>query len=463
MQTYASSANIPIPHAELTEEQACLKAVSTDSAEFPAVSKTAATEHVATASVQDFVVTAPTAFEAEVPAPPAFLGQEAQASSGSINEVDLSEEWEQMLVSQLPEETVQEQPAVFEPEPVSESVPEPTEAPAQIVAETAGSQLQDAVDEIGFYLGQSMWKEAEAAILRAEATFPGVPKLEVLKGKLAHLKELDLPEAEEVAEIVEVAPEAQESQAIGELAEAVPPESPVEAIADPTPEPSTSPAGFDDFASDLDQALGADFAFGGSTVPPTIPVAAPETPAVAAVATSAAVHETLPQVHAAAATATAVALAPEVGDQTFSPLSDLFEEFKEEVEGAAAPQEDPETHYNLGMAFKEMGLLDEAIGELQKVCQAVDRGVPFAQTMQAYTWLANCFIEKGVPQAAFKWFERALKLPGDEETRTAIHYELASAYEKAGNRESALNHFLEVYGSNIDYRDVAERIKTLKP
>jgi pilus assembly protein FimV len=141
----------------------------------------------------------------------------------------------------------------------------------------------------------------------------------------------------------------------------------------------------------------------------------------------------------------------------------LFEEFKEEVEGAAAPQEDPETHYNLGMAFKEMGLLDEAIGELQKVCQAVDRGVPFAQTMQAYTWLANCFIEKGVPQAAFKWFERALKLPGDEETRTAIHYELASAYEKAGNRESALNHFLEVYGSNIDYRDVAERIKTLKP
>ena len=467
MQTYASSANIPIPHAELTEEQACLKAVSTDSAEFPAVSKTAATEHVATASVQDFVVTAPTAFEAEVPAPPAFLGQEAQASSGSINEVDLSEEWEQMLVSQLPEETVQEQPAVFEPEPVSESVPEPTEAPAQIVAETAGSQLQDAVDEIGFYLGQSMWKEAEAAILRAEATFPGVPKLEVLKGKLAHLKELDLPQAEEVAEIVEAAPEEQESQAVGELAEAVlqatSPESPVEAIADPTPEPSTSPAGFDDFASDLDQALGADFAFGGSTVPPTIPVAAPETPAVAAVATSAAVHETLPQVHAAAATATAVALAPEVGDQTFSPLSDLFEEFKEEVEGAAAPQEDPETHYNLGMAFKEMGLLDEAIGELQKVCQAVDRGVPFAQTMQAYTWLANCFIEKGVPQAAFKWFERALKLPGDEETRTAIHYELASAYEKAGNRESALNHFLEVYGSNIDYRDVAERIKTLKP
>ncbi len=473
MQTYASSANIPLPHAELTEEQACLKAASTDSAEVPAVSEAGATGHVAKASVQDFVVTAPTAFEAEAPPPPAFLHQEAQTSAGSINEVDLSEEWEQMLVSQVPEETVQahaEQAAVFEPEPVSETAPESAEFAAEVLAqpETSASQLQDAVDEIGFYLGQSMWKEAEAAILRAEANFPGVPKLELLKGKLAHLKELDLPAAEEITEIVEVEPEEQEqkSHLFDEPAEAVlqasSPETLVEATGEPILELRSAPAGFDDFASDLDQALGADFDFGGSAVPSTIPVAPPEMPAVAAVAT-AAIHETLPQVHAATATATAVAPAPEVGDETFSPLSDLFEEFKEEVEGAAAPQEDPETHYNLGMAFKEMGLLDEAIGELQKVCQAVDRGVPFAQTMQAYTWLANCFIEKGVPQAAFKWYERALKLPGDEETRTAIHYELASAYEKAGNRESALNHFLEVYGSNIDYRDVAERIKTLKP
>jgi pilus assembly protein FimV len=469
-QTYASSANIPLPLVKLTEEQACLKVPSTEMAEVPATSEVVPSAHVETSFVQDFVVTAPTAFEADAPAPPAFLDQQAQAPVGSINEVDLSEEWEQMLVSQLPEEPVQaqiEHPAP-EPEPVSEVARESIEAPVEAVAEpeTAGSQLQDAVDEIGFYLGQSMWKEAEAAILRAEAAFPGVPKLEVLKGKLAHLKELDLPEAEEVAEIVEVEPEEQESQVVDEPPEvalqAMSPEPPVEAIADPTSEPVSSPD-FDDFASDLDQALGADFTFAGSPVPPAIPVMAPEAPVIAAVSASAPVHETLPQVHAAAATATAVALAPEVGNETFSPLSDLFEEFKEEVEGAAAPQEDPETHYNLGMAFKEMGLLDEAIGELQKVCQAVDRGAAFAQTMQAYTWLANCFIEKGVPQAAFKWYERALKLPGDEETRTAIHYELASAYEKAGNRESALNHFLEVYGSNIDYRDVAERIKTLKP
>jgi tetratricopeptide (TPR) repeat protein len=109
-----------------------------------------------------------------------------------------------------------------------------------------------------------------------------------------------------------------------------------------------------------------------------------------------------------------------------------------------------------------MGLLDEAIGELQKVCQAVDRGQEFPQLMQTYTWLAQCFLDKGVPEAAIRWYERALKLPIDEETRTALNYELASSYEAAGNKTVALNHFMEVYGSNIDYRDVAERIKALK-
>ncbi len=145
-------------------------------------------------------------------------------------------------------------------------------------------------------------------------------------------------------------------------------------------------------------------------------------------------------------------------------LTDMFGELKHELEeGAATTDEDPETHYNLGVAFREMGLLDEAIGELQKVCQAVDHGHPFQQIMQTYTWLAQCFLDKGVPEAAIRWYERALKLPAlDEDTRIALHYELASAHETAQHKAAALHHFMEVYGSNIDYRDVAERIKALK-
>jgi len=145
-------------------------------------------------------------------------------------------------------------------------------------------------------------------------------------------------------------------------------------------------------------------------------------------------------------------------------LSEMFSELKQELEeDVAAAEDDPETHYNMGVAFREMGLLDEAIAELQKVCAAIDRGHPFAQTVQTYTWLAQCFRDKGVPEAAIPWYEKALNVPGlDNEARVAINYELGSACEKAQDKSAALRHFTYVYGANIDYRDVAERIQALK-
>jgi pilus assembly protein FimV len=162
--------------------------------------------------------------------------------------------------------------------------------------------------------------------------------------------------------------------------------------------------------------------------------------------------------------ATPAAKSSPFGEEAGVDLAEMFGELKHDLEaGSSTAEEDPETHYNLGIAFREMGLLDEAIGELQKTCQAVDRGHPFPQVMQTYTWLAQCFLDKGVPEAAIRWYQKALNAPGiDEETRTALHYELASAYELAGDRPSALKNFMEVYGRNIDYRDVAERIKPLK-
>jgi tetratricopeptide (TPR) repeat protein len=258
-------------------------------------------------------------------------------------------------------------------------------------------------------------------------------------------------------------------------------------------------ASLGEFVADLEASLGNDFA-------PQSPAAENATPAqpqpkaepAASIAASVPVAQptkfAAPAAMAAAAAtgiaaAASVTAAPPVTSPLTSPLSavrprpaapsgsgpafdigpgvdlaDMFGELKQELEEGAGPEdEDPETHYNLGVAFREMGLLDEAIGELQKVCQAVDHGHPFTQIMQTYTWLAQCFLDKGVPEAAIRWYERALKLSTiDEETRTALHYELGSSYEISGNKAAALNHFLEVYGGNIDYRDVGERIKALK-
>ena len=242
------------------------------------------------------------------------------------------------------------------------------------------------------------------------------------------------------------------------------------------------------FVADIEASLGEDFLTAAPAPEKPVPAAvappqpvAPRTPApmVASAAASAspATHSVapvrpapavpvpapvvpVPAPHAPAAAAKASPFAEEAGVD----LAEMFGELKQDLEAdVASADEDPETHYNLGIAFREMGLLDEAIGELQKACQSFDRGRPFPQIMQTYTWLAQCFLEKAVPEAAVRWYERALQVPTiDNETRTALNYELASAYEAAGDKPSALKYFMDVYGSNIDYRDVSERIKALK-
>lgn len=276
----------------------------------------------------------------------------------------------------------------------------------------------------------------------------------------ATAEQTELPTAEESAE--EVTAEA--PAAVEQLQEVV-------SVAEPEPEPVVAELAAEpdkdvlaDFVLDLEDALPAEF---GAVVPTQAKAA------VAAVASSAPA-EVVPAIAASVATSPVMTTTAPVAAsaqvdlssltqaETSSVLSDLFAEFKEEVGEAHEESEDPETHYNLGVAFKEMGLLDEAIGELQKVCKSIDKGASFSQVMQAYTWLAGCFVEKGVPEASVKWYNKALTVASDEESRTALHYDLASAYEAAGERQQALKHFMEVYGTNIDYRDVAERIKTLK-
>jgi len=144
-------------------------------------------------------------------------------------------------------------------------------------------------------------------------------------------------------------------------------------------------------------------------------------------------------------------------------FSDLVTEASNDLrESAGGGEDDPETHYSLGIAFREMGLMDEAIGELQKVCKYIDEGHSFPHALLTYTWLAECLVGEGLPEAAFQWYERALKLAEDSDSRNAIHYDLASAYEAAGRKREALEHFLAVMGSNIDYRDTANRVRELR-
>ena len=145
------------------------------------------------------------------------------------------------------------------------------------------------------------------------------------------------------------------------------------------------------------------------------------------------------------------------------PLKEVFEEFRADLGEMGGEDEDLETHYNLGIAFREMGLLEEAISEFQKVAKANERGRAFRYAMQCCTLLGLAFMEKGQPAIATIWYERALRTPGvDAESALALRYDLGVAQETANDLDAALKSFSQVYAVNIDYRDVADRITALQ-
>ncbi len=434
-------------------------------------------------------------------------GHEPTSELSSELAPDLASEWEHSL-------SVDEQgpgaalPATIEAEADASSNPEITET----------------VEEVRFYLEHFMTDQARAGIEKLETLTSDARILDPLR---AAVESAGQPPAEPEPEITEInadepaefeletetQPES-EIEASPNLAAGCHDEIHNEAAAEPAPEPAYAepaqaeavPAEASELqalVADLEASLGDSFPQAPALAdqipathsPVTQPL--PGWPASAAartpepetepVAHEAAAHIEIPAGPAAmpstaasagsAATAAAPALSYSptpvrplgAGAQAMHPsdsidLSEMFGELKHELEEEyAAGDDDPETHYNLGVAFREMGLLDEAIAELQKVCSWIDRGQAFSQPIQTYTWLAQCFIDKGVPEAAIHWYEKALNIPGlDGEARLAINYELGSACETAMDKPAALRHFTDVYGANIDYRDVAERIQALK-
>jgi len=444
---------------------------------------------------------------AEPPSQPAEAAEHIQPQAAAAPavvhsvEIDASKQWEEMT-------------AIEPPEQLGSSHFVGKKA---VKAARAGDLVSDLLEEIRFYIAQGMWEEAHAAIEKCAALAPGIPELDEFREQVEKSR-ADAAPAPEV-EVIEHEPAGEstvatlvfDAGALGLEERPSPPplepqvEPPVpepavqqlaiqdDAVGDPAPpplpavfEPAEAATAADshptddplaEIVLDLEETLGDGFAVAApvssasaapvaGAPPPLAEPPASEPPPLVVTTPRPAPPElvSMPVVPASDATIVSQQM-PQGPQESRTGLADIFEEFKEdmEAEGAAADEHDPETHYNLGVAFKEMGLLEEAIGELQKVCHFIDHGHPFPHVLQVYTWLAECLLNKGAPQASIKWYQRALQLPAvDEEARMAVYYEMAGAYEAAGNRQAALDNFMEVYASNIDYRDVAERIKTLK-
>lgn len=137
-------------------------------------------------------------------------------------------------------------------------------------------------------------------------------------------------------------------------------------------------------------------------------------------------------------------------------LEEILSDFKKGVEKQLGA-EDFDTRYNLGIAYKEMGLIDEAIAEFQIASKDPRR------FLECCSMLGLCFVEKGMPKLAVKWYQRGLETPGyGEEEYQGLRFELAAAHALMGELEKAHEIYQEVYGINASYRNVAKKMKELQ-
>ncbi len=137
-------------------------------------------------------------------------------------------------------------------------------------------------------------------------------------------------------------------------------------------------------------------------------------------------------------------------------FQDMLRKFKQGI-AENVEEEDHQSHYDLGVAYKEMGLLDEAIAEFQKALRAPKNRVP------TYESLGACFMEKEQYPMAATILSRALHEPGiSDDQLVGVLYLLGLCAELRGQREAAIEYYQRVFVVDIQFRDVGERLAAVE-
>ncbi|RME26924.1 MAG: tetratricopeptide repeat protein, partial [Deltaproteobacteria bacterium] len=232
--------------------------------------------------------------------------------------------------------------------------------------EAEESELEDALDELDFYLQQKLVEEASEELERLEQLYPGHPELAMRRQQLEQMKD-----------------GRQQQQQVVQGDEQF------------------------DLASEIEEELEDDFSE-----------------------------------------------APLDDDFQYS-FEDVFSEFKKGVEKVLG-KEDAATHYDLGIAYKEMGLVDDAIGEFELAAQDEKKFIA------AMSMIGICLKEKGQYSEAINRFKDALHGPNlSDKEATGIYYEMGDAYEQLGDKSEALFYYQKVFKRDSAFRDVADRIEKL--
>ena len=136
-------------------------------------------------------------------------------------------------------------------------------------------------------------------------------------------------------------------------------------------------------------------------------------------------------------------------------MDSLFSAFKKGLD-QQVESGDTETHFNLGIAYKEMGLYDDAIGEFEQALHDPQRKV------DSITLQAMCYRDKGDTAKAEELLRGGVALNGlRKDEHQSLAYELALLLEATDRPGEALSYYLEVRAMSPGFRDTSDRIAAL--
>ncbi len=155
----------------------------------------------------------------------------------------------------------------------------------------------------------------------------------------------------------------------------------------------------------------------------------------------------------------AILTAELVGDKRAEGLQSidkLISEFKKEVFESIG-EGDYRSHYDLGVAYKGMGLYQEAMEEFE--IAAKDEGLK----LKAYEMIGSCLIDKGKLDEAIKVLNQALSIPGHPASEYfGIHFLLGNIYEMQNNLSLAIKSYVNAANIDKTVPDLARKITELK-
>lgn len=136
-------------------------------------------------------------------------------------------------------------------------------------------------------------------------------------------------------------------------------------------------------------------------------------------------------------------------------VEEVFAKFKEGV-AKQISVDDSDSHYNLGIAYKEMMLIDDAIREFEIAARDPKR------ECVCRSMIGMIHVERGNLNEAIDAFIAGLDAPiKDPQQETVLCYEIGAAYEAKKVLKEALSYYQKAMRRDPNYRDVQERVRRL--